>query len=70
MKSAEINRDAIAKRLKDLRGDRTQAEVADAVGVTAMAISQYEQGLRMPVDEVKVKLANYYQQSVASIFFT
>ena len=60
----------IGLRLKVLRGRRSQKEVADAIGVTTMAISLYEAGERMPRDEIKVKLANYYKKSVTSIFYT
>ena len=59
----------IGERLKVLRGHRTQAEVANALGVTPMAISQWENGLRMPSDDMKVKIATYYDETVMSIFF-
>lgn len=61
---------AIGKKLRKLRGDRSQQEVADAVGVTNMAISQYEQGERIPKDSIKVALASYFGQSIEKIFFT
>ncbi|MBQ1792584.1 MAG: helix-turn-helix transcriptional regulator [Oscillospiraceae bacterium] len=59
----------VGERLKNLRGSRSQKEVAEAIGVTTMAISQYESGLRIPRDEIKVKLANYFKKSVTSIFY-
>lgn len=59
----------IGKVLRELRGDRSQTEVADAVGVTAMSISLYESGERIPRDEVKIALAKYYGRSVESIFY-
>lgn len=60
----------IGKRLRDLRGERSQQEVADAAGVSKMAISQYERGERVPVDGIKKALADYFGKSVESIFFT
>ena len=60
---------AIGDRLRRLRGSRSQKEVADALGVTAMAISLYETGQRIPSDEMKLKIANYYNRSVAFIFY-
>ena len=59
----------IAENLKKLRGDKSQREVADAVGITAMAISLYESGERIPKDEIKVRLAKYYHTTVDAIFF-
>lgn len=65
-----INAKEIGERLRQLRADRRQAEVAEAVGVSTMAISQYETGKRIPQDKVKVKLARYFGQSVESLFFS
>jgi len=59
----------IGEKLRELRGTKSQREVAEAVGVTAMAVSLYESGERIPRDEVKMKLAKYYGVPV-SIFFT
>lgn len=60
----------IGKRLRDLRGDRTQARVADALNVTPMAVSLWEHGDRTPNDEMKVRIAEYYGVKVTDIFFT
>ena len=59
----------IGEKLKALRGEKTQQEVADAIGVTAMAISQYERGERVPNDEMKVRIADYFHKGVSEIFF-
>lgn len=55
--------------LRKLRGDRTVDEVANAVGVTKQAISNYENNIRVPRDEIKVKLAEYFETTVGEIFF-
>ena len=65
-----MNSKRIGERLQKLRGSRTQKEVAEAVGVTPMAISLYESGERVPRDEIKVRLANYYKRTVNFIFFS
>lgn len=64
------DRNEIGERLRSLRGSRTLEDVANAIGVTSMAVSLWERGERTPSDEMKVRLANYYKKSVASIFFT
>ena len=64
-----INPEIIGKRLRDLRGERSQAEIADAVGVTGMAISQYERGERVPSDNVKLKLAELFDVRVDLLFY-
>ena len=65
-----IDTKVIGNRLRELRGDKTQKEVADAVGVTAMAVCQYEAGTRAPSDQVKIALAEYFGRTVENIFFT
>ena len=65
----EFNREKIGERLKELRGERTQSEIATAIGVTSMAISQYERGERVPNDEIKIKISNYFHKGVEEIFF-
>lgn len=59
----------IGKKLSNLRGDKSQEEVAKAVGISSSALSMYECGERIPRDVIKVKLASYYNQSVQAIFF-
>lgn len=65
-----INAEIIGERLRSLRGDRTQQEIADAVGVTTMAISDYERGNRVPRDKYKLALARFFQTTVEAIFFS
>ena len=60
----------IAQKLRELRGERSQREVADAVGTTAMAISLYESGKRIPKDEIKIRLARFYNTTVDALFYT
>jgi len=60
----------IGQRMRDLRGSRPQIEVAQAVGITAMALSSYETDKRVPRDSIKIKLAEYYKTSVESLFFS
>lgn len=59
----------IGKRLAELRGDRSQAEISEKLGISVSALSMYERGERIPRDEIKVKIANFYKKSVQSIFF-
>ena len=61
----------IAKKLTELRQkkQKTQQEVANAVGISVSAIAMYEAGDRVPRDEVKLALAQYYNTSVGHIFF-
>lgn len=59
----------VAERLVAARGDRKREEVAAAVGVSLSAIAMYESGGRVPRDETKIKLADYYHTTVQELFF-
>lgn len=62
---------AIGLRLKELRekAGYTQEEVANVIGISRSAIQMYENGERMPRDEIKMAIAKFYNKSVQSIFF-
>lgn len=64
-----MNREKIAEALVKLRGNRTQTEVAEALNISISALSMYENGQRIPRDEVKQRIAEYYNKSVDIIFF-
>lgn len=64
-----MDKGKIAERLIALRGSKTQTEVAQAIGVTPSAYSMYENGGRVPRDEIKKRIAEYYKKSVETIFF-
>lgn len=59
----------IARRLIDLRGEKTQKELADILGISQSAYASYENGTRTPSDERKKKIADYHGVTVQSIFF-
>lgn len=63
------NAKEIGERLKKLRGEESQAAVAEACGISISALSMYECGQRIPRDEIKIKLASHFKESVESIFF-
>ena len=58
------------KTLRILRGDKTQEEVAKAVGITKSAWAMYEREERVPRDEVKIQIAQYFGKTVQEVFFT
>lgn len=64
-----LKRQEIGKRLRTLRGEKSLNEVAQALEVTSMAVSNWERGIRTPSDYMKVKIAQYYGVTVESIFF-
>lgn len=59
----------VAERLVSARGDKRREDVAIAVGVSLSAIAMYENGERIPRDETKIKLADYYNTTVQALFF-
>lgn len=53
------------KKLRELRLEKnvTQKEVADAIGVTVSAYSNYEQGIREPSYTVLILICKYFDIS-------
>lgn len=64
MSSAEVG-----ALLRELRGNIPRKEVADAVGVSVSALQMYENGARIPRDETKRRIAEFYHTTVSDIFF-
>lgn len=57
-------------KMKNLRKsiNKTAEAVADDLGISISSYNKYEQGIRTPRDEIKERIANYYNSSIASIF--
>ena len=55
--------------LRQLRGKKSVKEVAAALEISESALRSYELEQRVPRDDLKIKLANYYGRSVAYIFY-
>ena len=66
----ELNNELIAQKLIELRGNKSRETVAKACGISISALAMYEQGERIPRDDIKLRLAKYYKRSVNFIFFT
>ena len=60
----------LGEHLKELRGNKTQKEIAEALGITKSSWAMYERNQRTPRDEIKVRIADYFGKSVQEIFFT
>lgn len=69
MHPATIDPNVIGQRLIELRGSRTQAEVAKALGISVSAYSMYENGQRIPRDNIKIRIADFYKKPIHKIFF-
>ena len=61
----------LGESLKSLRTQKKVSleQVAEDLGLTRQAIYNYEADMRVPRDEIKIKLANYYGVSIEELFF-
>ena len=57
------------QKMRELRGSKTKEEVANAINVTFSSYVKYERDERVPRDEVKIRIANYFGSTVGEIFF-
>ncbi len=64
-----MDRQKMAKKLIELRGDKSREQVAVDLDISYSAVVSYEMGDRVPRDEVKIRIANYYNVGVEDIFF-
>lgn len=44
------------EKLRELRGKKSQSEIADEIGVTKSSWAMYERNERVPRDEVKIRI--------------
>ncbi|MBQ2475447.1 MAG: helix-turn-helix transcriptional regulator [Ruminococcus sp.] len=68
MSSASV----IGERIKSLREKRnlSRESFCTEVGITQSSLSMYENGQRVPRDEIKVKIARLLGVSIEALFFT
>lgn len=64
-----MDRTKIGERLRELRMGRKQSDIANVCGIRTQTYSMYETGKRLPRDDVKTKLAEYFGTTVQKIFF-
>ncbi|EEK58992.1 helix-turn-helix domain-containing protein [Bacillus cereus] len=63
-----MNYERVAENLINLRNGRSREEVAKAIGISISTLQMYENGQRIPRDNIKIKLANFYGVTVQTIF--
>lgn len=61
----------IGVKLTELRKakGKTSTDAAKDLGITVSALSNYESGIRIPRDTIKIRIADYYEVPIASIFY-
>lgn len=64
-----MTRENVGRRLVVLRGEKSREEVSKEVEISVSALQMYENGQRMPKDEIKIRLAAYYSVTVQALFF-
>ena len=62
------DKETIGNTLRQLRGDLPRDTVAKACAISTSALAMYENGQRIPRDEIKMKLAKFYGKPI-NIFF-
>lgn len=62
----------IGNKIKKLRENLglSREDFSNKVGISLSALSMYENGQRIPRDEIKLKIARCTGESIEAIFFT
>ena len=71
MQYADMNASSIGAKIRELRTQRgeTTEELAKSINASVSAVGMYENGYRIPRDEIKIRIAEHYLVPVESIFF-
>ncbi len=65
----EVKNMSIGEKLKALRGDKSRDKVAADLGISSSALGMYECNKRVPRDELKKKIADYFGANIQQLFF-
>ncbi|WP_231504276.1 helix-turn-helix transcriptional regulator [Brevibacillus borstelensis] len=58
------------EKMASLRGERSQKQVADELGIPVSTYAMIEAGHRFPRKELQLKLSRYFGVTVDELFFT
>lgn len=66
-----IDGNQIGKRIKELRTQKnmTAEDLGKALGISTSAVNMYECGQRVPRDEIKISIAEFFGVSIETIFY-
>lgn len=64
-----MDKEKMGKKMRKLRGEKRQAVVAKDLGICQSTLAMYENGERIPSDEKKKRIADYYNVTVQFLFF-
>ena len=65
----KIDKEKVANKLRELRGNIPRKSLAKILGVGPSAIRNYENGLRTPEQNVKLRYSLFFNVKVDDIFF-
>lgn len=57
------------EKLRSLRGNKSRRKVSEELGISFSSYVKYERNERIPRDDIKKRIAKYFQTSVQDIFF-
>lgn len=70
-KETAMDAKLVGERIKNLRQEKkmSQQEFAEAINVACSTVSMYENGERIPRDQIKLAIANLFGVTVDYLFF-
>lgn len=71
MEYANVNPNEIGRTLRCLRNGKglTQHALAERLKISPATVAMYETGRRVPTDNLKVQIANFYGVPIERIFY-
>lgn len=61
----------IGQKIRTMRKEKKLSvdALAKGIGTSASAVLMYEAGQRVPRDEIKIKIADFFERTVEGIFY-
>ena len=70
MDRRQPSKEVVSAKLRELRGKKSIFEVSEGTGIGVSSLLNYEAGLRIPNDEAKAALANFYHVTTDELFYS
>ena len=70
MDRRQPSKEVVSEKLRKLRGKMSIFEVSEGTGIGVSALLNYEAGLRIPNDEAKAAIANFFHVTTDELFYS
>ena len=70
MDRRQPSKEVVSEKLRKLRGKMSIFEVSEGTGIGVSALLNYEAGVRIPNEEAKAAIANFFHVTTDELFYS